>query len=208
MRSSMIMLALLGIAVTCGSIPCIAQSVEETVFMLRSVEVNDDVPQEVCDTGWDSLGLEGRESPDDPFLLVKLNAEVWAMQTRAADSEVVNSGIRRIGKAHACSWIPLSAILTGFPAVDLEQPLPQTPFYIEFEIGDLFLSAGGACLTTSTTIPDWPLVLSSCGAQIPPDENQKLLGGSAASSSVLNPLDIPGFHTGSFWTIRIFRETE
>jgi hypothetical protein len=66
--------------------------------------------------------------------------------------------------------------------------------------------AAGQCEFVSDDIPQGGIILTGCNLKIDPDPEQGLLGGIATSKSVFNPLGIPGFNTGSFWTIHVYWE--
>ena len=204
MRRSISLLAVLGLVATGICLPGVANAVEEMVFQFRSLEVGNEVPDAVCERGAALLDIENRGLPVDTNL-VMLDAELWSNRTRAKDGKVVNSESRLVGTAAACAWVSGSQLFGTMP-IDPTQPLPSAPFYGEFAIGDLMLPAGGECLMTSNTIPIPYLGLVGCSMVIQPDEEQGLLGGNAASSSVFNPLGLTGFHTGSYWTVHIYTE--
>ena len=204
MRKSVGLLAVIGLVATGFGLPAVANAAEDAVFQFRSQEVGNVVPDEVCERGAAMLNIEGRDLPGDTSL-VMLDAELWSNRTRASDGKVVNSETRLVGTAKACAWVSGSELFGTMP-IDPAQPLPSAPFYGEFAIGDMFLPAGGECLITSNTIPVPYLGLVGCSMVIPPDPETGLLGGNAASNSVFNPLDLTGFHTGSYWTVHIFTE--
>jgi hypothetical protein len=138
-------------------------------------------------------------------VLVMLDAELWSSQTRAKDGKVVNPEVRRVGTGSACTWMDPIAI---FAPIDPTQPLPNAPIYGEFQVGDLSFAVAGEATLTSNTIPVPGVALAVGSMIIPPDESQGLLGGVASSNSVFNLLQLPGFRTGSFWTVRIYREAQ
>ncbi len=215
MRTSISLLVILGMVATCGSILCVAQTIEETVFQFREQAVSltqifgEPLDDGVCKEGWDLLDLDYEDFDGFPFLF-QVDTELWAVQTRAKDGKVVNSESRRVGTAQVCTYFD-----TGFDPFSFEliPPLPQHPFYTEFQIGDLLLRGGGACLPTSFHIPMVGISLESCGVQILPDD-QGLLGGSGSKSGlfdllpILDPNSESRVPTQSIWTVRIYREEE
>jgi hypothetical protein len=63
----------------------------------------------------------------------------------------------------------------------------------------------GSCPIASNDVPVAGIVLTSCNLVIvsgPPGT----IGGLATSASVFNPRRIPGYSTGSYWTLRIYEE--
>lgn len=204
MRGSISLLVVLGMFATGIYIPGVAQAMDEMVFQFRSLEVGDVVPEQVCDRGAVLLDIENQVLPPDTSL-VMLDAELWSNRTRAKDGKVVNPESRMVGTAAACAWVSASALFGTMP-IDPADPFPSAPFYGEFELGGMSIAAGGECLVSSNTIPVPFLGLVGCTMVVPPDTDQGLLGGNAASSSVFNPLDLPGFQTGSYWTVHIYTE--
>ncbi len=204
MRGSIISLAVMGMLATGICIPAVAHAMDEAVFQFRSLEVGDVVPEEVCDRGADLLDIENQVLPPDTSL-VMLDAELWSNRTRARDGMVVNSESRMVGTAAACAWVSASALFGTMP-IDPAEPFPSAPFYGEFDLGGMMVAAGGECLISSNTMPLPFLGLVGCTLVVPPEADQGLLGGNAASSSAFNPLDLPGFQTGSYWTVHIYTE--
>jgi len=213
MRGSISLLVVLGMVATGICIPGVAQAMDEMVFQFRSLEVGDTVPDAVCERGATFLGLPNEEDLPEGTNLVMLDAELYSNRTRAKDGKVVNEEARLVGTAQACAWVDSAVLFGNLPPfvpvpypIDPTQPLPRAPFYGEFEIDGLFLPSGGECLMTSNTIPVPYLGLVGCSMLIPGNEDQGLLGGNATSNSVFNPLYLPGFHTGSYWTVHIYTE--
>ena len=131
--------------------------------------------------------------PDNPPNTL-IGASLWSSLSRAYDGVVVNEEVRYVGETYACALI-----------TDLS-PGARAPFYMEFYVAGLRLSGAGDCTCTSNHIPVGGLFLVGCALSIPPDPSQELLGGVATSSSVFNPLSIPGYQTGSFWTVHLYFE--
>jgi hypothetical protein len=61
----------------------------------------------------------------------------------------------------------------------------------------------GVCTLTSNDIPVAGLVLAACSLEVAP-ASPDIMGGTASSNSIFNPLRLPGFETGSYWTLRLF----
>ena len=128
---------------------------------------------------------------DTPNVL--LGATVWSFQTEAAGSEVVNPDARQVGTAAACGKITTPLV-----------PFVQVPFYIEFNLQEGVVAAQGVCTVTSNNVPAAGLILAGCALNVigaPPG----IAGGNATSNSVFNPRGLPGFNTGSYWTLRLYR---
>jgi len=163
-----------------------AQGFTESVIQFRSLDDPAVMPDlEVC---------EG--APFFPHINVLFGASFWPSRTRASDGEVVVPEVRQIGTATACMLITDPTFPVGGVA----------PFYIEGTAGDLDFTGIGECTLVSNDVPVPGLILASCNLEIPADPNQGLIGGIATSNSVFNPLGIPGFGTGSYWTLHLYWE--
>lgn len=183
MRAFGTVFAVLALATTLVSVPLGAKAFQETVIQFRSMDDPDVDPEPaVC-----------ARAPFSPNVL--LGASLWSSRTRASDGTTVNEQARLVGTGTACALV---TDLT-FPVFD------QAPFYAELTIGDLTLSGNGVCTTTSNDVPVPGLVLVGCTLTIenPPPG---IVGGSMTSNSVFNPFGLPGFSTGSFWTVRLYAE--
>jgi len=124
---------------------------------------------------------------------VRLNASEWSVRTRASDGRMVNQDARRIGTALACAQITNPAFPAGL----------QQNFYARFELPDGTYTALGTCTLISNNVPVAGLVLAGCAlklTQVPAG----VIGGAAVSLSVFNPARLPGFTTGSQWTIQAY----
>lgn len=123
---------------------------------------------------------------------VRLGATAWAFQPRASDGEVVNNEVMQIGTASACSKITAALV-----------PFAQVPFYVEFNLPQGLIAAQGFCTITSNNVPTPGLILAGCTLTIV-IAPAGVAGGSVTSNSVFNPLRLPGFDTGSIWTLRLY----
>jgi hypothetical protein len=145
--------------------------------------------------------VEDPDFPPDPAVCaaapftanVPLGASLWAEATRSSDGRVINSSTRRIGTATACARITSAAFPPG---------LPQQ-FYARFEIPDGVITAVGACTLVSNDVPRPGLVLAGCHLRVI-DAPPQFSGGVVTSLSVFNPARLPGFNTGSDWTIQLY----
>jgi hypothetical protein len=126
-----------------------------------------------------------------PFVTnVPLGASLWSFRTRHRDGKIVEEREQRIGKATAC--LELTNVL--FP-----QGLVQS-FFVRFELPGGTYDAVGTCAVGSNDVPVPFIVLAGCTLRLVTGPSGSL-GGSAVSSSVFNPLNKPGFATGSVWTL-------
>jgi hypothetical protein len=127
---------------------------------------------------------------------VVLGASVWSVQTRASRGEVMNETVKFLGTAVGCG------VMTS--------PVPFTPdqkFLIKFDLGDGTYVAQGACDIVSITVPTTGLMLAGCALKIV-SAPEGVLGGLATSASIFNPKGIPGFGTGSVWTLHLYTKDE
>lgn len=157
--------------------PLLAQA-EERILVLRTFEdARFPAREDVCAAA--------------PFKVnVKLGASSWTIRTRARDGLLVNEDVRFTGPVTGCGFISTTS------------PLVAQPFLIHFDLHDGSYTAVGTCTITSNRVPVAGLLLLTCALDIvsaPPG----VVGGSATSASVFNPFGLPGFDTGSIWTLRI-----
>jgi hypothetical protein len=123
---------------------------------------------------------------------VVLGASVWSLETRASRGEVVNETVRRLGTATGCGRL---TSIVPFTAGQL--------FLIQFDLEEGAYVATGTCDIVSFTVPAAGILLAGCALRIvsgPPG----VVGGIATSASVFNPQSIPGFGTGSVWTLHVY----
>ena len=123
---------------------------------------------------------------------VVLGASVWSLQTRASKGEVMNETIRNLGTATGCGL--------------MTDPRPYAPaqrFVIQFELEDGTYLADGTCDIVSATVPTAGILLAGCALRLV-KAPEGVLGGVVTSASVFNPKGIPGFGTGSVWTLHLY----
>ena len=127
---------------------------------------------------------------------VVLGASVWSVQTRASRGDVINEEVKFLGTAVGCG------VMTS--------PVPFTPdqkFLIKFDLADGTYVAQGTCDIVSITVPTTGLMLAGCALKIV-SAPEGVLGGLATSASIFNPMNIPGFGTGSVWTLHLYTRDE
>jgi hypothetical protein len=158
--------------------PLLAQA-EERILVLRTVEdARFPARAEIC-----------AAAPFQPVNVV-LGASAWTVRTRARDGLLVNDDVRFAGP------------VTGCGRISTVSPQVAQPFLIHFDLHDGGYTAVGSCTITSNQVPVAGLLLLTCALDVvegPPG----VVGGSATSASVFNPYGLPGFDTGSIWTLRI-----
>ncbi|HSN90933.1 MAG TPA: hypothetical protein VLS93_06870 [Anaeromyxobacteraceae bacterium] len=152
----------------------------EVVILLQTQETTDVTP--VCPEG------------DN----IRLGAYVYAPRTRADSGAVV----RDLG--------PPIGIVNGCGRFGRENFVPYTPapFSMRFELPMGTVHASGQCVATSLSFPvpgsPAPLLLVGCALDVTPDPALGVTRGSATSSSVFLPYPIPGYDTGSYWTLHLY----
>jgi len=127
---------------------------------------------------------------------VVLGASVWSVQTRASRGEVMNEAVKFLGAATGCG------VMTS--------PMPFTPdqkFLIKFDLADGTYVARGTCDIVSITVPTPGLMLAGCALKLV-SAPEGVLGGLATSASIFNPNGIPGFGTGSVWTLHLYTQDD
>lgn len=125
-------------------------------------------------------------------LNVILGASVWSLRTHAKDGEVVNDAVRFLGTATGCGQMT-SAV--PYAAGQL--------FLIRFDLEDGSYVAKGTCDIASVTVPRVGIMLAGCALRIESGP-AGVIGGIATSASVFNPYGLPGFGTGSIWTLHLY----
>jgi hypothetical protein len=129
--------------------------------------------------------------PGGPGTLFNANGYAYSIATRASDGMVVQEHPKRVGVVRSCTRI--TSIAEGATA----------PGYVEIQIGGDTYTGSGVVRTTSVDVPKAGVVLagSAVRLQTGPDG---FVGGIATSASVVLLGPVPGFHTGSFWTLRVY----
>ncbi|MFB1480672.1 hypothetical protein [Corallococcus sp. RDP092CA] len=106
-----------------------------------------------------------------------------------------DGGYERVGSATACFRLTDRAFTPG----------TQVPFHARFLLPAGAFTAQGECVLVSNDQPQAGVVLAG-GAlklvEVPPG----FVGGVMTNLSVFNPLKLPGFATGSHYTLYTFRK--
>ncbi len=158
-----------------------AQQAEQRVVIFRSVEDAHVTPDlSVCQQA--------------PFgFNVRLTASIWSIQPNWFNGEVIDDDVLKIGHAHACAQI---TTVTFPPGLDQN-------FYARFDLPEGSYTALGSCKLVTNDVPQTGLVLAGCSLEILSGPSG-VLGGMATSASVFNPFALPGFDTGSLWTLHLY----
>lgn len=131
-----------------------------------------------------------------PFAVnVKLGASVYVPLHRPRDGKVVYEGGRPAGTATAC--VQLTDF--SFP------PGQQVPFYARFNLPEGSFTALGTCTLVSNNVPEKGLVLAGCALRLV-EVPRGFAGGTISSTSVFNPFRLPGYATGSYYTLYAYRD--
>ena len=183
MRSSRIALAAGLVALFPVLMAAPAHSAQEITFLLRTI---------------DDPAVE----PDEEFCAAGplrtntfLGASAWSLATRKKSGKVFYDQVRQVGTATAC----LAIIDPRFPVGSL------IPLYGNFVLTEGTFVGEGACVVTSNDVPEPGVVLTVCSAKVT-DAPPGFSGGVAGSATLLNPLGLPGVETGSYWSLRFFKE--
>jgi hypothetical protein len=124
---------------------------------------------------------------------VQLQGIISVPEMGAADAKVRPGSRKRVGTARLCVRITDRTFPEG----------SQADAYARFELPGGRFVAVGKCTTVSNAVPRPGVVLASCALKLtefPP----AYAGGFATSASIFNPLKLPGYGTGSLWTLRVF----
>ena len=124
---------------------------------------------------------------------VRFGATLYSSVARASDGRVVNRDARAIGTATACARITDPR----FPP-DLRQE-----FYVQFNLPEGVVRARGGCTLVSNDVPTAGLVLAGCHLRVT-EAPSWYRGGAVTSLSVFNPRRLPGFLTGSDYTVQLY----
>jgi hypothetical protein len=132
---------------------------------------------------------------------VLLGALLYTPRTRASDGLVMKDAGQPVGTAIGCG-----KLLTYTPF----DPKVQSPFSMRFDFGEGTVTAQGTCTITSLTFPipnvPAPLLLVGCALKVNPDASLGIVNGVATSASVFTPRPLPGYGTGSFWTLQVYTQ--
>jgi hypothetical protein len=125
---------------------------------------------------------------------VRLPAGIFVPQKPSADGKVkVAAAQKRLGTALACVRLTDRTFAEG----------SQADIYASFELSEGRFAAAGKCTAVSNAVPRAGVVLTGCALKLT-EFPQAYAGGIATSTSIFNPMGLPGYNTGSFWTLRVF----
>ncbi len=124
---------------------------------------------------------------------VRLPASLYVPEKHSADGKVKLAGQKKMGTGLACVRITDRTFAEG----------SQADMYARFELPEGRFVAVGKCTAVSNAVPRPGLVLIGCALKLT-ELPAGYVGGLATSASVFNPAGLPGFNTGSLWTLRVF----
>ncbi|WP_224363544.1 hypothetical protein [Hyalangium versicolor] len=124
---------------------------------------------------------------------VALSGIISVPERGLAEGRVELGAARHAGAALACLRITDRTFAEG----------SQADIYASFELPEGHFTAVGHCTAVSNAVPRAGVVLASCALKLT-EFPAGYAGGSATSASVFNPLHLPGYSTGSLWTLRVF----
>jgi hypothetical protein len=124
---------------------------------------------------------------------VQLPGSLFVPEPQPADGKVKPGGQKKAGTGLACVRITDRAFPEG----------SQADMYARFELPEGRFVAVGKCTVVSNAVPRAGLVLAGCALKLT-EQPAAYAGGFATSASVFNPMKLPGFNTGSLWTLRVF----
>lgn len=138
--------------------------------------------------------------PDDPAFCatagfpvnVRLNAAVYEYQLDH-HGKVKSHGRHQIGTANACILITSLSFPAGL----------QQNMYLRLDLPQGEVIATGTCTIVSNHTPQAGVVLAGCALRVL-TAPAGYLGGQVTSASTFNPMHLPGYDTGSFWTVQLY----
>jgi hypothetical protein len=164
------------------------------VFTLSSIALADEVAYQFKSVEDPAFPPDDAICAQAPFRVnVKLGASLWSQHARFVDGRIVNDQVMRIGKATACVQ------LTNF----LFPPGLSQNFYAVFDLPSGRYTGLGTCTLSSNDVPQAGLVLAGCTLNVVSGPSG-VLGGVITSASTFNPVRLPGFSTGSMWTLQAY----
>jgi hypothetical protein len=141
----------------------------------------------------DPKAAEPNLCQDAPFQAnVKLQGLV-SVPEKDARGKLKPGEQKGVGTAHACSLITDRAFSEG----------SQADMYASFELPEGHFAAVGKCTAVSNAVPRPGVVLVGCALKLT-EFPKAYAGGFATSASIFNPRGLPGYDTGSLWTLRLF----
>jgi hypothetical protein len=158
-----------------------AASAETRIVQVRSAEDPASPPdQAFCQTA--------------PFAVnLLLGASLYTYEVEEHTGMVRDEQPRKIGVATACARLTNFTFPAGL----------QQDFYVRFDLPEGSFVGLGTCTLTSNQVPLAGFVLAGCALKMT-SFPRGVLGGGVSSLSSFNPFRLPGFATGSYWTLQYY----
>jgi len=126
---------------------------------------------------------------------VRLGASLYSHEVDRHGQVKQDEG-RKIGTATACARLTDPKLPVG----------TQPPFVVRFDLPEGSFTALGACTIASNDVPERGLVMAGCTLRLTAFP-KGVLGGVVTSLSTFNPSGLPGFGTGSWWTLQYYYDS-
>ena len=123
----------------------------------------------------------------------KLGASVYVQHLRGYSGRIVQPAESRVGRATACLQLTNFAFPPGL----------QQNFYGVFDLPIGRITVKGTCTLVSNDVPARGFILAGCALKVV-DAPARFLGGAMSSLSSFNPFRLPGFATGSQYTLQLY----
>jgi hypothetical protein len=181
-------------------LPAVAQEVEKTVLIFRTMD-DPNIPPDPAVMQRAPFWNPTWDPYNPPLGVVALGYSTWSLQSSASDGEVVVEKIRQTGSG------TLVAIITDPTFTPFDK---EAPAYSEVQIGDLSLTVNGECEVTDNPAGG-PLFLGCYMTVVTGVDTTTegiKWGQGVSNSTFLNPFFPPpaGFETGSFWSVQLIWE--
>ncbi|MGE5049626.1 MAG: hypothetical protein ACM3PC_13695 [Deltaproteobacteria bacterium] len=158
-----------------------AASAESRVVQVRSAEDPASPPDRAfCQTA--------------PFAVnLLLGASLFTYEVEEHTGMIGDEHPRKIGVATACARLTNFTFPAGL----------QQDFYVRFDLPEGSFVGLGTCTLTSNDVPLHGFVLAGCALKMT-SFPAGVVGGGISSLSSFNPFRLPGFATGSYWTLQYY----
>lgn len=127
---------------------------------------------------------------------IVLGAYVYAPRTRAVDGKVVRELGEPVGTVVGCGT--MTSVALGATAT----------FTMDFDLEGRKIFAAGKCEVTQrifTAASPYPVLMVGCSLAVEPSADEPTLTGIATSASIFNSFKVPGYETGSYWTLHLVK---
>ena len=125
-----------------------------------------------------------------------LGASLYAYDVGEQTALVRPEHPRKIGTATACVQLTNFTFPAGL----------QPKFSVRFDLPEGRFEGVGTCTLISNKVPQAGFVLAGCALAMTSFPTG-VLGGAIASLSSFNPFRLPGFATGSYWTLQYYDDS-